>query len=358
MSLYRQWHKTLFTYIWIFNTGRGLSICIRFPHNIGILYDLGASDEFSPTKFVAKNIAPHLTSYSKCAIAQCFLSHPHADHISEIDAISDGTSNSILYPALLTCPNDKSDEEKVDFNRIKNKDNSELINKYRALYTKRNPPLQTLENCVPCSVPNVEYGLYYMPPPYVDVIHKASDQHYGNGLSLAVYLRHGNQTILIPGDITPEVFAPIIDDRPCIAKRYTVFGRSCQTRNWHTATSDQPALGKLLSERGLSVLVAPHHGLESCFSEKLFEKMRGGKPMINAISEKRHLSDTDGKVDDRYQSEIGASGLDVDIDGVIEKKRKSVSTRNGHHILIVFQGTNAAPRIYLRKTAEELLKIS
>ena len=358
MSIIAPWRNTPYTYVWVFNTGRGLSICIRFPHNIGIIYDLGASDEFSPATFVAKNIVPYLTSYSSCFVAQCLLSHPHADHIYEIDAISGGNREPKLSPALVTCPNDKVVGERVDFDRLTNSDNRELIGKYRTLYSNLTPPLQTLQNLVPCGIPNLEYGLYYLAPPSVDVIHEASDQHYGNGLSLVLYLRHGHQTILLPGDITPEVFDPVIDGRKDVERRYSIFGPSLQPGDWHTSTSSQPILAKLLGERGLSVLVAPHHGLESCFSEKLFSAMRGGKPMINVISEKRHLSDTEGKVDSRYQAEAGASGLDVNIDGKIERCRRSVSTRDGHHILLVCQGTTAAPRVYLRKTAEELLNIT
>ncbi len=53
--------------------------------------------------------------------------------------------------------------------------------------------------------------------------------------------------------------------------------------------------------------------------------MQGGKPMINVISEKRHLTESDGKVDNWYQNEAGASGIRVDIDGYIDSNRRSVS---------------------------------
>jgi len=358
MNLVSKWYSTLFTYVWVFNTGRGLSIFMRLPHNVGIVYDLGASDDFSPSIFIGEKIVPYLTRYSGCPIGQCFLSHPHSDHISEIDAISGDRDTSRLYPYLITCPNDKVEGQEVDFDRLVNDDNRELIGKYRAVYSKRTPPLQTLQNCVPCGVPNVEYGFYYLVPSRVDFIHEASDQDYGNGLSLVFYLRHGNQTLLIPGDITPEVFDCVIDGKKDVERRYLIFGSSAQPNDWHSRTSTQPTLQELLDRQRLSVLVAPHHGLESCFSEKLFASLKGGMPMINVISEKRHLSDSDGKVDERYQLETAASGLDVDIDEKIERGRRSVSTRDGHHILLVFQGTNAAPRVYLRKTAKDLLNIA
>lgn len=349
-----QWACSQKTYIWIFNTGRGLSICVRLPHNLGVIYDLGTSDDFSPAEFIEENIAPYLTKYLSKSIAQCFLSHPHQDHICEMAAIAD--DSSILSPSLLTCPNDKAQGEKVDFARIANKKNKEMIDKYRNLYNDRNPPLRTLGKDVSCNV-DVEYGFYYLVPPSVGRIHPSNDHHYGNGLSLVMYLKHGSQSILIPGDVTPDVLKCVIDGIDGTEKRYTVFNSSFYSNTtWREKTSNQPTLKQLLQAHGLSVLVAPHHGLESCYSEKLFETMKDNKPLINVISEKRHLSDSDGIVDGRYQHESGAKGLYVNIEGRNEK-RYSVSTRNGQHILVVFDGTSD-PKIYLRQDPNELLSVA
>lgn len=357
----KKWHETLYTYVWVFNTERGLCVSIRFPHNIGVVYDLGRSNEFSPISFIEDNIAPCLNKcYNNASIAQCFLSHPHTDHISDIVAVSDESRK--VYPHLLTCPNDKADDEAVDFSRLENEDNKIILEKYRESYSKRNLPLQTLNADTAISyayAPNVEYGFYYVRPPRVAEIHEADDHLYGNGLSLVLYLRHGNQSLLIPGDVTPDVMKEILAETQYVEKRYTKFSKADASNqaDWHLKNSSQPSLKDLLSQRGLSVLIAPHHGLESCYSEELFKAIRDNKPMLNVISEKRHLSESDGRVDARYQSEFGASGLKVDIDGSTEK-RYSVSTREGHHILIIFRGTDGAPHVYLRKEPSDLLDIS
>jgi len=352
------WSSTMYTYVWVFNTGRGLSICVRLPHNVGLLYDLGRSEDFSPASFVSANIAPHLTRYGECSIAQCFLSHPHADHISEIGEVKNGDEERPLRPDLLTCPNDKAPGEEVDFDRIRTDENRELIDQYRQAYEKRKPPLQTISNKVECSVPNVEYGFYYMVPPHVDEIHEDSDQLYGNGLSLCVYVRHGNQSILIPGDVTPDVMKPVLECGEEVERRYTYFGSTeDDDEGLRERTSTQPKLKSLLSDRGLSILIAPHHGLESGYCQELFDAIKGGKPLLNVISEKRHVTTSDGKVDDRYQSEDGAVGLEVDIDGE-QDRRYSVSTRSGHHILVLFKGTDRKPHVYLRSKPEDLLNIA
>jgi beta-lactamase superfamily II metal-dependent hydrolase len=354
------WMDTKNLYTWIFNTGRGLAVCLRFPDNRGILYDLGSSDDFSPTEFVRTKIAPYLTHYSSQKIAQCILSHPHADHIREVDAITKREqTNRALVPHLITCPNEKGDGEALDFSRIENKDNANLMASYRKSYAERKPPLKTI---VPepdeAPIPDFEYGLYYMRPPAVSRIHPSNDHHYGNGVSILMYVRYGKMSLLLPGDVTPEVLADILLDRETIEKRYSRFyqGGPGNTADWHTARSGQPGLGALLGERGLSVLVAPHHGLESCYSEDLFHAIRGGKPILNVISDKRKALDTDGSVHSRYHDKDGAFGLAVDIKGTPEL-RYGVSTKNGQHILVVFRARASQPAVYLRSDPAELLAI-
>jgi hypothetical protein len=358
VSTVKSWHETFYTYIWLFKVGRGLAVCIRLPHNVGILYDLGRDDTFSPTDFIAKNIAPKLATYNGERIAQCVMSHPHADHIAEVEnVISHDQRKPLLYSSLITCPHDKLEIEKLDFRRIENEDNEALIRAYKTSYEGRTPPLQTIRSIVPCTVPNVEYGIYYMVPPSVTKIHPSNDQDYGNGVSIVLYLRHGNQSVLIPGDVTPQVCKDILNCGDTVERRYTRFSaRSADDGDSYERNSNQPKLGDLLRTRGLSVLVAPHHGLESGYSPELFGAIKGGKPMINVIVEKRHLSESDGSVHPNYSSRDGATGLSVDIEGKREA-RYSVSTRNGQHILMVLKGTDAAPQILLREDPMQLLGI-
>ena len=358
MQSTKPWWQTYFTYIWVFSMGRGLSVCIRLANNIGLMYDLGASEDFSPAEFVEANIAPHLKPFEGHRIAQVTLSHPHADHIVEIPVITH--KDDPLYPHLLTCPHDKSPAEAVDFARVNNLDSQRhLVESYRAAYEERKLPLRTIPCHSDSHVPNVEYGIYYLRPPYVDELHRDDDQEYTNALSLILYVRHGHQTVLIPGDITPEAMNEVLFGGKGVEKRYTYFGDPPPgvPDDLNKRTSVQPDLCDLLSDRGLTLLFAPHHGLESGFSEETFQCMQGGKPFINIISEGRHLSKTAGTVDPRYQNANGAQGIRVDIDG--EKEfRYSVSTRGQHSILIVMDGTKLRPIIYLRSDTDELLTLT
>lgn len=346
------WEYSLATHIWIFSVGRGSSAFVRTGLNQGFIIDMGGSgaEEFSPAAFIKKHIAPRLDKYQGHSIAQAVLSHPHKDHIAECAELQNG-----LAAKLLTCPHDKSKEEGVNWARIKNPNADELVNTYKSLYGSRNLPLQTIRFDSGRTIPNLEYGIYYIRPPKAEQLH-ADDNEYGNACSIMFYLRHGSQSILFPGDMTPEGMSHVLAERIGTEKRYSVLDRNFTANNpdWHEKTCDQPSLRSLLQNRGLSILVAPHHGLESCYSQELFDAMRGGKPQITVISERRHLHESDGCLHKMYQSELGSLGLPVELDGELQKNRKSVSTINGHHILIVFEGTGV-PRIFANKDPEQLL---
>lgn len=352
------------SHIWVFNVGRGLCIFIRTALNQGIMYDFGNSEDFNPSDFLQEHIIPHLDKYKEHSLAQRFISHPHADHISDINCLidEDGKENTMLSASLHTCPHHKTEgsaePEAIDWSRIKNpKDSKDNIEVYKSLYEKRSLPLQTICYDSNRSIPNLEYGLYYVRPPVVDEIFPDNDQEYGNGISLVIFYRHGLHTLLIPGDINPDTFKHLLDEGAGLEKRYTVFDRRQSTLHptWHKVSEDQPSLKSLLKSHGLSILIAPHHGLKSGYSEDLYKVIKDEKPGLVVISEKRHLSDTDGEVDPFYQSSDGASGQKVYIEGK-EITSCSVSTRNGHHILMLFQGTGGQPEVYLEKDPEILLK--
>ncbi len=357
-----KWSQTLQSHIWIFNVGRGLSIFVRTALNQGIMYDFGCSQDFSPAEFLKKNILPHLEDYKKCKIAQAIISHPHADHISEIRCLtSENGKNSLFYSSLHTCPHDKTEgsakPEAVDWKRIKNPEgNEENIKLYKEIYAKRTLPLQTICYESQRSVPNLEYGIFYIRPPVVSELHPKDDQDYGNGISLVLFYRHGIHTILIPGDITPDALKHLLDEGKGLEKRYTIFDRQQSSKHphWHDQSGGQPSLKTLLKNHGVSILVAPHHGLESGFSQDLYVSMKNNKPSLVVVCDKRHEKEADGKIDNRYQSVSGAMGLDVSVEGHVTSQN-SVTTRNGHHILLVFQGTGGFPAVFLEKDPARLL---
>lgn len=339
------------TYIFIFNVERGLSIFIRTGINLGIIYDCGSSSNFSPTAFIKQHLVKNLDSYQNKKIAQLILSHPHADHISEVSEFIEG---KLLAPDLVTCPHDKPEgkDEVINWNLITN-DNTELINTYRALYKERRLPLQTIHYNNTRFIPNLEYGLYYIKPPIVENNLHSAAQEYSNAISIVFYLKHGQNSILIPGDITPQAFKYILEQKPGTEKRYSILEANKTERNWPKQTDTQPSLYSRIKE-GISVLVAPHHGLESAYSPEFYNICKDNKPHLVVISEKRHTGKNDGNIADEYQHDTGSQGTDVVIAGK-EEPRYSISTKNNDHILIIFDG-NPKFKTYLEKNPEDLLK--
>jgi beta-lactamase superfamily II metal-dependent hydrolase len=351
------WEKTFYTYIWIFNIGRGLAIYMRLPQNIGFIYDMGCSEQFSPRKFVEKNILPKLKKYNEYDFAQLMLSHPHVDHISEISGEND---SKFIKTNFVTCPHDKEspagyDDEKIDFTKINNPDNKNwIIKKYQEMIKGRNLPLQTI-SAKDVSIPNVEYGIYYVRPPVCERLYKKDNQKYSNSISLVFYYRHGNQNILIPGDITPDAFEKILECDEDVERRFTNFNSNNDTEDSKKNTRSQAKLKDILNKQGLTILIPSHHGLKSGYCSKLYNYIQGGKPRLNVISEKRHVGENDGSIHSDYQNSQGVKGVEVDIEGKKET-RYSVSTRQGH-VLLVFKGTDNKPHVYLRNNPEDLLSI-
>lgn len=322
-----KWKNSLDTYVWIFNVGRGLSILIRTPNNHAILYDLGSSDEFSPLDFINENILPHITEFDynnqSFNIAQTILSHPHHDHISEVDKFVNFTTS------FLTCPNHKIEEEKFDFSTI---ESTEKLKVYKELYSSRGSGLQIIPSLFDnVNLDGLQYGIYYVRPPKIKELYKKDDHKYGNGCSLVLYYKHGKNSILIPGDITPEAIDLILESDISVEKRFSIITNNPNEENWHKENSDQPTLKSLLESQGLSVLITPHHGLESCYSSKLANLV---KPQINVISEKRTTAN-EGTVDNRYQNQDASHGFNVIFDETVEF-RNSISTKTNESYLIKF----------------------
>jgi hypothetical protein len=197
-----------------------------------------------------------------------------------------------------------------------------------------------------------------MKPPKVARIfsNKSDELKYGNGISIVFYLRYGIHSVLLPGDIVPEIFKAIIDGGDGVEKRYTIFESSKESENptWHKETGNQPSLKELLKERGLSIYVTPHHGLESCYFSEFNSYLKGGMPLLNVISEKQHRHENAGSIHQGYQGRDAAVGLSVSIEGRTET-RHSINTAEGYHYLIALDGTGGLPRVYGEKDPMNLL---
>jgi hypothetical protein len=353
------WDASFDTHIWIFAVGRGNAAFIRTGMNHGFILDMNAVD-FDVAQFVREKFVPRLDLYAQPnskekgrKIAQAILSHPHGDHISQCAELQ---RDRPLHPALLTCPHDKSPDgggldERLNWKRICNRESdAENVRTYQELYRQRTLPLQTIQYVQGRNVPNLEYGIFYIRPPVCEKIHPNNDNEYGNSTCIMFYLRHGNSSILFPGDMTPQGMGYVLAEREGVEKRYTKFNArwAGQNPNQHCKTGGQPSLKSLLGQ-GLTVLVAPHHGLESCYCPSMFAQLPGRRPRLVVISERIKTHENDGDTDPKYNC---GSGLLVDIEGR-QTQRPSVHTKQDHHLLIVFQNSGGV-RVYADRDPNRL----
>lgn len=343
-------------YVYVFKVDRGLSVFIRTPYNWGIIYDIGASDDFSPSEYISKNLVPSLSLIEVSAgqeikIAQAILSHPHTDHIQDAGAL-DATN---LHPKLLTCPNDKLASEEFDFSTL---DQSPELESYRSLFAgkKRGVGLQTLSPKGISPFLDFEYGIYYMKPPEIKKTLATEGQAYINGSSICAYIRYCSNSILLPGDVTPEVMAAILKGDSRTEKRYTSYKDATAWETNDHLNGGKHDLGLTLKKHGLTVLVASHHGLESGYCKEIFDWLMGGKLKLVMTSEKRKIGERDGKTHAEYSSDERVESVVIDIDGKNEQ-RKSIGTASGKHLLAIFDA-NGVARYFVRTDIDQLVSIS
>ena len=195
--------------VYMFNVGRGLAVLVKTPQNYAMLYDLGSSEDLSPIADIYR--MPGFLSQmegQKQKIAQCIISHPHLDHISDLtDENAEFINQNSAY---VTCQNDKNDNyygHRIDFSRINNLNAETQIKNYKGLYAQRQLPLRSFD-------PNVEddfqLGVYYLKSSKVSELFPSDDQEYSNSLSIVLYMSYHGKSILIPGDITPKAFDLIL----------------------------------------------------------------------------------------------------------------------------------------------------
>lgn len=344
-----KWASSTKTIIFLFNVERGLSIFIRLPNNHGIIYDIGACENFSPTDFIEKKLIDHIQ-----IIDQLIVSHPHKDHYQEAEKMLKMLGGKNKSPRLVTMPHFVvGHQEELDASRLQSMSTSDMT-LYKSIYGTRKPPLQAIHYDNKIQTADIECGLFYMRPPSVATEHPTNDQEYGNGVSLCFYLKHNNHAIWISGDITSKIIPSVLSGAPSVERRFSILGQkpasSWLKKSSYSETSNNPSINELLSQDDISLInITPHHGLESCYAEDLFNIVT---PIINIASEKNENA---GKCADAYSKK--SSGMYVDqgnVNHLSDEKRNFLTTRKDGHIVMIL-GHDSSPKIYHSSNYEDLM---
>lgn len=316
----------------IFNVGGALSSYVEMD-DFKFLVDIGAGNDFSPVSDFLLPLAKigHFEKYSseKYLVSQLFLSHLDNDHISDYENFS-----QYFHPKLLTAPNDHqliSHLLRVSRDKIsKNEVADQILRDMQSRVPGLDPSNPDYER--PLAVCDQERMLLsYIPPTECEDLDEVSEEeypHYCNNISLVLYIKPANGSILFPGDIMKDGIQHLINS-------------NSDFRN-------------VISNLGVDFLVAPHHGLDTSYPVSFFETVKNGKVRLCIISEKKNKkddSDSRHNVDTRYYSPECAIGVDV-LNGA-EGIQRGIITSRGH---IVIDFSQQEPVVKRCLTNDELIR--
>jgi len=272
-----------------------------------VVIDLGSGNGFSPVNNfllpLARNgkFTKSPDKQEKYHLDQLFLSHLDNDHVSDYVEF-----RKYFQPEFMTCPNKnpkQNDEFKINDELVGDMEDSKqlvLDDMDARIPNSLNYPHMSEDNPL-ISIIN-EVDLYYIKP-----IECESDStlstNYANNISLVLFIKLGSKTIFIPGDMSKEGMQYLIENNL--------------------------GLKKELADLGVDYYIAPHHGLQTSFSEYFFQTINGKKTRLNIISEKVRVEDSNenrSDVDSRYYGEEYSSGLNT-------LKQRGVKTSIGHIVI-------------------------
>lgn len=313
----------------IFNVGGALSSYLEFD-DLKIVIDIGSSKDFSPVDDFLVPLAKKRgflignekgVNLGKYILDQLFISHLDKDHISDYEKL-----RKQFHPDWMTCPNN-NDRENINKEKQDEsfKINTDLLgeeNYIRNLVINDMKNRAPLSSSQPLNSKNENIKLYFIKPAICEDVEELKSA-YANNISLVLFIILNEKTVLMPGDILKEGMEYLIDN-------------NLDFKNY-------------LNNVGVDFLIAPHHGLMTSFSEKLFQEIKGKKTRLNIISEKirtensnENRTDVDGRY---YSSDYSTADNDLNQYGV--------KTSGGH---IVIDLETAETEIKQITDTEDLIK--
>lgn len=258
----------------IFNVDHGFCAFVDSPTGETLMIDCGRTESFSPVVYLINN------ELSGRALTQLIVTHPHDDHIEDIQYVT-----SKLEPVILQ-------RQVYDWEEVKETESDyENLDHYSTWQAKY---------YVPASPVNwgMDIKVFSLTPAEAQALNQ---ENWVNNSGMVVVVtitgtkgRKFSEKFVFGADVETDGFIALL-----------------KNKNFKAAVA------------GADFYVASHHGHSSGFSTELYDAM--SKPFLNLIS----VTSGDEHVDSRYGSEDYASG--VDLDG---EKRYSLTTRTDGSIFI------------------------
>ncbi len=262
----------------VFNVQQGLCGFVRTPSGHLLLIDCGKGEAFSPARYVLDHEAPGAIAHNGRALAALVVSHPHDDHIEEIDTVTSCLPPGLLWRQAYNWDYVKTAANATDY------ENLDTYAGWQRNYTD-SAPVPDLG--LSCQV----FGLT------VDAAWRLNPAKCVNNSSLIVVLTIGDMKVLFGGDVEADGWPELLN-----------------------------LPGVAAAVRGVTFYVVSHHGHCSGFSCELYETM-GAPPILNIVS--AHARDEN--VDTRYSRQQYASGLVFDDETC---PRRMLTTRSDGSVFI------------------------
>jgi beta-lactamase superfamily II metal-dependent hydrolase len=261
--------------VMIFDVEHGACAFVKTPTNHTILVDCGCTEGFSPALYIAEHELGDAAGWNGHTLTQMVVTHPHDDHITEVEAIKQHCS-----PAFLLRQNYDWEEVKTAEDDY---DNLDTFTAWQKTYTT--PVTQ-----------------------YPDL-----------GLKFEWFMLSPSEAKQVPGQfVNNSSIVLVLTVTGTKFKEKFLFGGDMETAGWEALLKKNANFRNAVKD--VDFFIVSHHGHQSGFSELLYAAM-GRKPYINIVS----IHHNDEHIDDRYKQEAYASGTKVNG----EDRRMLTTRRDG-----------------------------
>lgn len=274
------------------NVEHGNAAYINTPADKHIVLDLGSSAAFSPLQFLQQD-------WKIQRIDEVIITHPHADHITDI------INFDALSPRVLSRPKHLTEQEIRKANRAEDK---VLVDAYLSIHSRYSTPILKENNP---ELPENNGGVCFYT--FKDT---STSRDNINNHCLVTVIDYLNCKILFPGDIEPAA--------------------------WRLLLQRQDFISTIA---GVDILIASHHGRNSGYCADIFQHFT---PKLTVISDGRFV---DTSATSRYSAVSSGWTIHHRDKSKVSEKRNCVTTRNDGHIDIEI-GKNGNGNTYISVTTD------
>ena len=272
----------------IFNVEHGFCAFVKSPNDYGLLIDFGSRANFSPVKWVRAHYNSgndNITHWKAKRIAMAIVTHPHADHVSDVGSLTKKDEPVTLRRDKTTV---KLLKKKIEADADTDLRRVDILRKFVAFQSKFTEDVK--------ESPDWGFDLFKSR----QITYKAATDvsedpdKIINNRSYVTVIGYAGKKILLPGDIEVDAWLKFLDK-----------------------SSNSTLVA------GTTFFVASHHGHKSGFSKAILDHT--GKPKLFIVSAKSGDKDVDSAYSDSKNSEGYTVSGDKDKSHMISTRERKRS---------------------------------